>query len=194
MSVALARCISILAHPVVTIGLALSAVAAGRGLAARSLAEVLVGCVLAAGLVMAYSAWRVRRGDWAHVDASARDERRGLNRFLLPLLAAAALLARSAGDLELSRQLAAACVPVLAGLASARWCHLSLHMAFAVFAAVVLAVAWPWTGVPTVVLLALVAWSRRALGRHAPRDLVAGAAAGFAVGVLACWPLLDRPA
>lgn len=194
VSTALARCISILAHPVATLALGLVAVAAGRGVDAQGLRQVAFGCVMVAGVVMAYSAWRVRRGDWHHVDASARGERRHLNGFLLPVLLGAALLSWAADDATLGLQLAAAAVPVAAGLATARWCHLSLHVAFAVFAAVLLAVAWPGAGIAMLAVAGLVAWSRRVLGRHAMRDLVAGAASGVVAGLLASAPAVARHA
>ena len=50
-----------------------------------------------------------------------------------------------------------------------------------------------WRFFPLVLLLfaATVAWSRLALQRHTPRDLVAGAVAGALAG-LAFWPLATR--
>src|SRR3546814_3323973 len=72
---------------------------------------------------------------------------------------------------------------------SARWCKLSLHVAFAMYAAVLL-VQLSWLAcVAGIVFVAAVAWSRLVLDRHAPRDLVAGAIAGLLAG-LAFWRLL----
>ena len=67
---------------------------------------------------------------------------------------------------------------------TARWCKLSLHMAFVVFAAVLL-LAMRRGGWDCVALLfaVAVAWSRLRLQRHVPRDLVAGALTGALAGI-----------
>ena len=70
-----------------------------------------------------------------------------------------------------------ACIVAIAMLA-VHWCKLSLHAAFAVYAAGLL---WPWGVVwmgVACVFAGIVAWSRLQLSRHRPRDIVAGAAAG----------------
>src|SRR3546814_14612736 len=60
---------------------------------------------------------------------------------------------------------------------SARWCKLSLHVAFAMYAAVLL-VQQSWLAcVAGILFVAAVAWSRLVLDRHATSDPVAGAIA-----------------
>jgi membrane-associated phospholipid phosphatase len=130
----------------------------------------------------------VRGGHWAHGDASGVGERRQLSRFLLVLLFAGAVLAVLAAQPLLAVQLALAAALVLAAILAARWCKLSLHLAFAVYAAALLAPV-SWIAAAALLLLAaLLAWSRLRLARHAPRDVVAGALAGLAAGALA-WQL-----
>lgn len=150
-------------------------------------AGVAVAFALAAALVMGWSWRRVRQGRWAHVDASAGDERRSLHRFLLPVLAAATLLALWA-PAGVSAYLGLSALIVAVAMLAARWCTLSLHAAFAVFAALML-LRWTWwAGAAALAFAALVIWSRLVLARHQPRDLAAGAAAGTGAALLS-WPL-----
>lgn len=182
MNQAFARVVSIFGHPMLVLPLAALAVAVARG-QGRSAIWMALGFALFAALVMAYSWWQVRRGRWAHVDASKQGERRSLNRFLLVALVVSAVLAMRYGhnrELGLGLGLSAAMIAV--AMLTARWCKLSLHMAFVVFAATLLwSVAW-WAGLAGFACAAAVAWSRLRLQRHVPRDLLAGAATGLLAG------------
>lgn len=145
-----------------------------------------------AGLVMGYSWWQVRRGRWAHVDASATHERSTLNRFLLIALASGAVLVGWRGGQPLfALGLALSAAMILAAMLTARWCKLSLHLAFVVFAACLLRELDPVWMFAALLFAAAVAWSRLALQRHTYRDLVVGAVAGAMAG-LAFWPLASR--
>jgi hypothetical protein len=185
MAVAVARMFSILAHPLPMLAFALLAVAMLRGAGSAALAQVAAGFAVVAAGVMGYSWWRVRRGDWAHVDASAGQERRQLNRVLLVVLAASAVVAAGSGAPALAWQLALAALPVALAVASARWCKLSLHVAFVVYAAALLSASSLPLGLALVPVAAGVAWSRLRLARHATRDVVAGAGAGALAGACA---------
>lgn len=171
--------------------LAVVAIALARGDRAAA-AWSAAGFGVFAVLVMGYSAWQVRRGRWAHVDASARHERGHLNRFLFAALAAgAALVAWRGTQPVFALGLAMSAAMILAAMTTARWCKLSLHMAFAVFAAWMLGeLGTAWT-LAALLFAVAVAWSRLALHRHEPRDLVAGAIAGTLAGA-AFWPLAAR--
>src|SRR3546814_4503225 len=79
---------------------------------------------------MGYSRWQVRRQRWRHVDASGRGERRSLNRFLLLLFAVATLATWAWASREFALGLALSALLVAAAMLSARWCKLSLHVAF----------------------------------------------------------------
>jgi hypothetical protein len=186
----IARFVSILGHPLLVLPAALLLPAAMRARDPQSLTSMVAGIALFAALVLGGSWWQVRRGRWAHVDASLRHERRSLNRTLLAMLLVAALAARYGlpePDLALALLLAAAIVAI--ALLAARICTLSLHLAFAVYAAGLL---WPLGNVAVaagVVFAAAVAWSRLRLSRHRPRDLCAGGLAGLFAAVL-YWPTL----
>lgn len=182
MNHAAARTVSILGHPMLVLPLAATGLATARG-QWRMAGWMVLGFAVFAAVVMAYSRWQVGRGRWAHVDASGRSERRSLNRFLLVALLLATLLAAGLGQSrELMLGLGLSTALVAFAMLTARWWKLSLHMAFVVYAALLLfATAW-WIGMIGIVFAALVAWSRLALGRHVPRDLVAGGAAGALAG------------
>lgn len=182
----LARALSIIGHPLLLLpAAALLAMAAGgerQALMPAALAFALFGAA-----VLAWSWWQVRHARWRHVDASTRTERRSLNRVLLWALLAGTVLAWQSGAVALARGLAVACVVLLAALLTARWCTLSLHVAFAVLAAALLWAVSAWAALAALAFAAALAWSRLALARHAPRDLAAGALAGAAAGALFWW-------
>lgn len=180
----LARAVSILGHPLLVLPAALMLPAALHGGDPRTLRAAFAGFALFAALVMGWSWWQVRRGRWAHVDASHQSERRSLNRTLLVLIALGALLAwRALPSPGLAVALALSAGIVAVALLTVRWCKLSLHLAFAVYATGLL---WPqggWAIAACCALAAGVAWSRLRLSRHRPRDLVAGAAAGLLAAI-----------
>ncbi|MCL1634108.1 phosphoesterase [Luteimonas sp. SX5] len=187
MTNALARALSILGHPLLVLPAAALLLAAKAG--APGLSRLAFGLGGLAVLVLAYSWWQVRRGRWDHVDASARHERRTLNRFLLAAFAAAAAIAWTGGQHEFALGLALSALLIAVAMSSVRWCKLSLHVAFAVFAALLLAnLSWQACAIASL-FAAAVAWSRLALARHMPRDVAAGAAAGALAGGL-FWRLL----
>ena len=89
--IAIARGLSILGHPLVVVPSAVATLVLHRRTSSAALI-VLVVCGIA-GVVLAFSFWQVRRGQWQHVDASARAERRSLNLFLAIVLFVGAVLA-----------------------------------------------------------------------------------------------------
>lgn len=190
MSNRLARTLSILGHPLLSLPVAALLLAGDDGAGATRLSMLALGLGVIAIGVMAYSHWQVRRNRWQHVDASSRAERRTLNRFLLVLFSAAAIIAwMLSPQREFALGLGLSALLVAAAMLSARWCKLSLHVAFAMYAAMLL-VQLSWLACATGVAFAgAVAWSRLVLARHVPRDLVAGAVAGLLAGI-GFWRLL----
>ena len=184
MNHALARVVSVSGHPMVALPLAALALTAARG-QYRIALWMTLGFTAFAAVLMAYSSWQVRRGRWSHVDASDKNERKSLNRFLLAaLLVSTACAAWSGFSAQLTLGLALSAAMVLAALLTSRWCKLSLHMAFVVFAVFLLLLDAPWwAGLAGLCFAGAVAWSRLALRRHVPRDLIAGAAVGALAGI-----------
>lgn len=191
MSLPLARALSIFGHPMLVLPMAVLAIALAQG-DARTAAWSAVGFSAFAALVMGYSWWQVRRGRWHHVDASATHERSALNRFLLvALTTGAVLVAWHGGQPLFALGLALSAAMILVAMLTARWCKLSLHLAFVVFAACLLRELGTVWMLAALLFAAAVAWSRLALQRHTHRDLVAGAVVGALAG-LAFWPLATR--
>jgi hypothetical protein len=179
----LARALSVLGHPALLMPLAASANAAKRAGSPGLVFTVGAVSVALALVVMLFSAWQVRAGRWHHVDASVPQERRHLNLLLCGLLfGGAALLLAGGVAPEVALGLGLGGVLVLLALLLQRWLKLSLHVAFAGYAAVLAWPAWGWVAAG-LVLVAAVAWSRLVLGRHRPPDVWAGALAGVLVGV-----------
>ena len=185
-----ARIISILGHPLLVLPTALALPVALHDGNPRTLQAMLVGFMLFAALMLGWSWLQVRRKRWAHVDASQPSERHSLNRTLLIAITAGALLAwrgLPTPDLGLALALSAGIVAV--AMLSARGCKLSLHVAFALYAAGLL---WPLGSIAVgagCMCAVVVAWSRLRLSRHEPIDLLVGAAAGLSSAVV-YWPAL----
>lgn len=178
-----ARAISLLGHPLAVLPVAAMLLAGKQGAAAQA-AWIGVGLLAFAVLVLAGSWRQVRAGRWAHVDASEPHERRTLNLWLLCAMAPGAAVAWWQGNGVLAAGLGVSAGVILVALLLARWCKLSLHVAFAVLATMMVSEAWPWAGLVGVVFACLVAWSRLVLQRHRPRDLVVGALAGGVAGLV----------
>ena len=179
----IARTVSILGHPLVVMPVAVLALMVLQG-DGRHAGWALAGLASFGALIMLFSRHQVRRGRWQHVDASGKAERGSLNRFLLALLVVATLaclLGGASPPLTLGLGLSAAMLVV--AMATARWCKLSLHLAFATFAALLLASLSWWAGMAALLFAAAVAWSRLHLQRHVPRDLFAGACTGLLAGL-----------
>ncbi|MFN7163945.1 MAG: hypothetical protein ACK4P2_03920 [Hyphomonas sp.] len=182
MRTALAHAVSIAGHPAILMPLAAGFAASAGGASpemTRTILWVTSGVVVA---VLIYSLVQVRRGQWADTDASRPEERSQLNLFLAPLLAAGAGWAWWSGQpLALALGLGASAAIIAAALVSSRWMKLSLHTAFAVFAA---SLFWPDVRVvgAGLVLAGLIAWARLHLKRHTAADVAAGALAGAAAG------------
>lgn len=180
--IATARALSIVGHPAVLMPVAVAAAASGPGAPPQLLRVALGTAVAVAVIVGLYSLWQVHRGRWAHVDASHPAERSQLNLVLAGLLCAAAGLVWALGQPP-----AVAAGPLLAALlvllthALRRWLKVSLHAAFAFFAA---ALVWPHLpGTLAIGALALgVAWSRLVLRRHTLAEVLTGLWLGAAFG------------
>jgi membrane-associated phospholipid phosphatase len=179
----LARAVSIAGHPVVVLPVAIFAGVWGVA-PPNVVRQAVLPAVLVGAAVMVYSAIQVRRGRWAHVDASVREERQQLNLFLaIILVLAAAALWGTGQPWGVVAGVACAALVVAVAHATRRWLKISLHVAFATFAAGFL---WPRMAGMLVVLAcaAAIAWSRLALARHSRADVICGAVLGLAVGAL----------
>src|SRR5437867_3967382 len=187
---AIARSLSILGHPLVVIPVAVvTLVLHERTSSAALIVSTICGI---AGFVLAFSFWQVRRGQWQHIDASARDERRSLNLFLaIVLFLAAAVAFYQLPQAGLSLGLLLSGLLIVAVMLVSPWVKLSLHASFAAFAVLLL---WPlklWYVVLASVAAAGICWSRVALARHTLVEVLGGSLLGGLLG--ACFWLVLRP-
>jgi hypothetical protein len=180
--IAVARAISIRAHPIVLVLVAALIAASSRGATFVQLRLVAAALVGLGVIVLGFSWLQVRNGRWSHVDASAPHERRSLHVFLAAvLLLGSALLWLLTRRLHMAIALALSGALVMSALLMARWVKASLHAAFAAFAT---ALVWPnaLAVVGGLVVTVAVVWSRLALGRHVAADIATGLVLGAVAG------------
>jgi hypothetical protein len=132
---------------------------------------------------LGYSLYKVRRAEWIHIDASVPTERAQLSaRVGVGFLASAGAFWLAGPHVGFPLVVGLSGLIVAAGYVFKGMAKLSLHVAFAVFAAFL---AWPnHVAAATFALAAAgVAWSRLALQRHVAADIILGALAGTVAGV-----------
>jgi len=186
---AIARSLSILGHPLVVIPVAVvTLVLHERTSSATLIVSVICGI---AGVVLAFSFWQVRRGQWQHIDASALAERRSLNVFLaIVLFLGAAIAFYQLPEPGLSFGLLLSGLLIVAVMLVSPWVKLSLHASFAAFAVLLL---WPlklWYVALASIAAAGICWSRVVLGRHTVVEVLGGSLLGGLFG--ACFWLVLR--
>jgi hypothetical protein len=186
-SIAAARALSILGHPVVVVPVAVVTLVFHE----HSSSVALIAWVMCGigAVLLAFSFWQVRRGRWQHIDASAPTERRSLNVFLAVVLFLGAAVAfyRLPG---LSIGLFLSGLLIVAAMLASPWFKLSLHASFAAFAVLLL---WPlklWYVALASVAAVAICWSRLALGRHTLVEVLGGGLLGAVFG--ACFWLVLR--
>ena len=171
-----ARCLSILGHPLVFFPLAAWIALASRTSGVEVLPLALAFFALLALGVMLYSWLQVRRGRWGHVDASLPRERRSLNGLLLAVLSVSALVVWFQPHARgLALGITMSCFLIGAALLTARWLKVSLHVAFLVFASTILWQVSLAVVAGALVFTAAAGWSRLELGRHLLAEVLFGA-------------------
>lgn len=182
-STQVARALSVLGHPALLVPGAVVWTSVARHASPSVLYAAAAASVFVAISVGVYSVVQVRAGRWEHVDASVPRERRQLNLFLALLLfgTSGALWWRG---LPRAVYLGLALCGVLVVFTHMlrRWLKTSLHVGFAVFAALLV---WPDALVCALlmVLAVGVAWSRLVLRRHTLAEVVVGFLAGGFAGL-----------
>jgi membrane-associated phospholipid phosphatase len=172
-----ARALPILGHPALLMPAAIVGTTLSGGAPVATVAVAAGASLAVAAAVLAYSFLRVRSGAWAHPDASRPEERLQLNLFLLGTLLAVSVLSYSLSRPKAVTLGALLCAGIIAvALLLRKRLKVSLHVAFAMFAAAL----W-WPNPVFALQLALaggLAWSRLALRRHTPAEVVIGAIVG----------------
>jgi membrane-associated phospholipid phosphatase len=185
----IARFISIAGHPALLMPLA--AMIASSTINDQNVKFLSVGiAVFFAILIFVYSQIKTRTGQWKHVDASVKKERKELN------LTACIILFVSAAMLALLKVLFG--IVLVVGLSGAivlvshffsRIAKPSLHVSFAIFAA---CLTWPneIAVAALFIFTVFIGWARLYLDRHTWLDLILGAILGFFAGL--CFQALIR--
>lgn len=179
MGNSVARAVSIAGHPAVLMPAA--ALIASPGHMGPAALAVSLACACA---VLGYSLYKAHRGDWVHIDASAPAERAQLNsRVGIGLLAVAGALWLTELHIGFPLVVALSGLIVTVGHLFRGAAKISLHVAFAVFAAFLV---WPNHIATGALALAAagVAWSRITLRRHVAADIILGMFAGAAAGLV----------
>jgi hypothetical protein len=184
----IARWISIVGHPFTFVVLLVATSSwklHGSQHAFRTTAIVVLAMLIPLGLFI----WnRYSLGHWETVDASAPKDRPALYSaaflLLIPIGIYFALRDRST---EMVRGLAAVAIliGILAGLN--RWIKLSVHLALATFASVIIARIAPALGLVLLVFLPFLAWSRLILSRHSLGEVIGGFLLGVVIASLTIW-------
>lgn len=180
----IAKWVSILAHPFVLV--AIMVAVAGSHFASGT--EVLYPALLVLAIVLVPTSIvmfvQVRRKRWSNTDASNISERPWLLLvILIALMVLLGFLLLQDPHSFLIKGVFASGLMVLVALIGTRWVKMSLHMAFAGFACTLLCILGSIVGYMLLVVIPLLAWSRVALARHRPHELILGLALGVLAGL-----------
>jgi membrane-associated phospholipid phosphatase len=172
-----AATLSLVGHPFVI-------VPATIGLLMWPSKAALVIALLMVIAMLAVIARRVKAGQWTDYDVSNPEQRRSFYPMALTVVAASAIaswLLRMPGSLVLG--MVSGFVLLAVGAFLTRSTKVSLHMLIGMFCAVIVTAFDIRLGVPLTLLIVTVAWSRVALGRHTPVQVLLGALVGGIVGM-----------
>lgn len=181
MTINIARFISLIGHPALLMPLVAAISVANSGKQAQNLLPVFIAISFAL-LVVIFCLFKTKTGQWTHVDASQKNERKELN------LVASATLFLGAIALYICNQVYALVFAVALSGVIVLVCHFfskvakpSLHVGFAVFASCL--IIPNTTAVITILAFAVfIGWSRLYLQRHTRVDLAIGAGIGLFAG------------
>jgi membrane-associated phospholipid phosphatase len=169
----LARYLSILGHPFIVIPASVAASSVLRGGDARAALGV-AGLFIAVSVLVLVG---IKAGRFNDFDVSERQRRPGF--YVLLASATLAFGAWRREEPEVFRACAlAGAVLITCGLLN-RYTKVSLHTAFALYAAGFWGAWSSGAGLVALPIAAAVAWSRVHLGRHSAREVLVGAAVGL---------------
>jgi membrane-associated phospholipid phosphatase len=173
-----ARALSIVLHPIATL---LLVVLAAAGRSRVLLLAIAIGFVPMIAVII----WQTTSRRWKNADASVPTERHVLfGASLVVVLLLAAVLWWWSPQPQAARGALAVGAVFASAWALLRWIKLSLHVAFAAFAAASLASIDERMAIAMLIAVPCLAWARVRMKRHTIPDVVAGAAVGFTFGLL----------
>jgi len=139
----------------------------------------------AVATTFAVIAWRVAKGQWSNFDVSDPGQRRGFYAVAIAMLATSTVVGWWFGlPPSAIRGFVVALGLLVTGAALARWTHVSLHMLFGAFCAVLVAGVSLRTAAVFAVVVAATAWSRFALRRHTAGQVLLGVLVGCLAGCM----------
>jgi hypothetical protein len=180
----IARWVSIIGHPFVTILFLIAVETFHRTNAQQSWLTIAVTAIVVVLPLFWFMRRQVRRGRWKDVDAS---ERSGRPAFYTVAIIVTAILAIWLLAMPSTRTLARGAVGVLLllmiGGAGNAFLKTSLHVAFATFVAVNLFFVDLSLGVAAGIFVPLLAWARLTMTRHTIVEVIAGVVLGGAIAL-----------
>jgi hypothetical protein len=187
MKIPAARFISIVAHPFVLLPLLIFLTQLQNDRGGASHATIAFVAIVLVPLAMLI--WRsVASGQWRTVDASDKAERPSLYICSLLVLAAAAAYFHFVNPSpSISRGCLASGAMMLVAFALNRWIKISLHLVFASFCGLLLSSMRLEFGLPILLLLPLLIWSRLVLSRHVLSETLGGVILGGASAACLIW-------
>lgn len=174
MRIAISRIISIVGHPFVLLSILI------LGLQLQGNPERAIRVTTIFGLIvlvpLGLVIWRARAsGQWRTVDASDKADRPLFYLAIgVVLLAAAAYFQLVEHSPAFVRGCLVVGLMMLVAFALNHWIKLSLHLAFAVFSGLLLAAFQFSWGLPILLFLPLLVWSRLVLSRHLLSETIGG--------------------
>jgi hypothetical protein len=187
MKIIAARYISIAGHPLVLLPL-LIFLARNQGDGSGALRTTLV-FVAITSIPLGFLIWRSRAtGRWRTVDASDKVDRPVLYRGIIAVLVALAIYFQFVDRApDIVRGCIATAGMMCVAAALNRRLKISLHLAFACFCGIILMRIRLAYGVPVLLLVPALIWSRLVLSRHALSETFAGVALGVIGASCVIW-------
>lgn len=179
----IAKGLSIFGHPAIILPAAIIVRTQIGDATSQSMPLIITVSLAIAGVIILYSLFQVRRGNWEHIDASHKSERVQLNFLLMMVLFGLGFVSAVRGQsLVLTVGLLIIGTMVMVALCLNRWLKVSLHTSFAMFAALLF---WP-NGLVVLcgtLLTLAIGWSRLTLDRHTYLEILTGILIGACAGL-----------
>jgi hypothetical protein len=180
MRTSVARLVSIIGHPIALLSLLLFLAQAHRD--SQSAGRTMLAFTMIVLVPLGLLIWRSRAsGRWRTVDASDKADRPALYATIaLALLGAGAYFHFVEGSAVLVRGCVVIGSMMLVAFALNHWIKLSLHVAFASFCGLLLTRVQFSAGLPILLLVPPLIWSRLVLSRHVFPETMGGLILGCA--------------
>jgi hypothetical protein len=183
-----ARVISWIGHPLIFVTACVAVVVITQ-LASRAAGTILVALFLSVimptGVLLFVG---IRSGHWRDADVSVREERKRFYPVAIPLSALGTMMTWLLGAPRyiLRGGVVTLLLLIIAAIANLRF-KISLHTLFASYCTVILFRVSALYGVGSLLLAALVFWSRLFLSRHILSETIGGVVLGIAGGLVTAW-------